>query len=173
MSEVWGAKAREVSEKATKSGLYVKWTNKGDSVSVVFLQEPVAYIDDFQGKKTSKLLFEVFDVELGARRVMDVNAKHANTWWKEIDEVGIDYVYKVELTGVGFDYSLDLRAKAKGDIKPALRGLIEGTEPIDLGAVVSKKTKGKEKGPSRYDEEHPEPEGEHPIDENDPDRIPF
>lgn len=162
----WGAQARETSEKALKSGLFVKLEAKGDSITCVFLSEPVSYVDDFEGKLTSKIVFEVYDVEQSARRVLDINAKHVakGDWFKEIDDIGLDHQYKITRTGVGFDTAFDLRARAKGEVGPGLRGSIEATEPIDIGEIVAKKTKGKTRGPSRYDEEPPSDETPPPDD---------
>jgi hypothetical protein len=149
----WGSAAREASEKAAKSGLFVKLEAKGDAVTVVFLSEPLTYDDNFEGKVTSKILFEVYDVEQGARRILDINAKHVAKagWFKEIDDIGIDHQYKITRTGVGVDTAFDLRAKAKGEVGPALKGAIKASEPLDLGEIVAKKTKGAQKGPSAYD----------------------
>lgn len=160
----WGASARETSEKALKSGLFVKLEAKGDSITCVFLSEPLSYMDDFEGKVTPKILFEVFDVDTSTRRVLDINAKHVakGDWFREIDEIGLDHQYKITRTGVGFDTAFDLRAKAKGEVGPGLRGSILGTEDIDLSEIVAKKTKGKQRGPSRYDEETPAHDDEAP-----------
>lgn len=167
----WGQSARETSEKALKSGLFVKLEAKGDSITCVFLSEPVSYEDDFEGKVTSKILFEVYDVETGTRRVLDINAKHVakGAWFKEIDEIGLDHQYKITRTGVGFDTAFDLRAKAKGEVGPGLKGSIMGTEDIDLGEIVAKKTKGKTRPPSRYDDDNAAPELDGPPPHEDAD----
>lgn len=162
MGDSWGAAAWDAAEKAARDGFFVKLPNVGDSVTVVFLSEPIAYEDNYKGKTTKKTIFEVWDVELKRRRVFDVNSKHTVRWKKEVDEVGIDYQYRIECTGIGYDTGYDLRAKAKGEVSSALRAAIDATEPIDLKGVLEKR-KARNAGGGSDSENHPVEEGDPSI----------
>jgi hypothetical protein len=158
----WGDSAKTAAEQAARDGLFVKLPAVGDSVTVVFLAEPIAYEDTYQGKKSHKTMFEVWDVSLKRRRVFDVNAKHTVKWWKEIGEVGIDYQYKIECAGIGFDTAYDLRAKAKGEVTSSLRAAIDATEALDLQGIIDKRKKRAAQGNPSDSENHPVEEGEDP-----------
>ncbi len=160
----WGDSAKDAAEKAAKDGLFVKLPAVGDSVTVVFLAEPIAYEDSYKGKKSSKTIFELWDCELGRRRVFDVNAKHTVKWWKEINEIGPNHKYRITCTGISYDTGYDLRALVKGEVSDTFRAAIDATEPIDLKAILAKR--------AARDQGHPSDSDKHPVEEGDSD-LPF
>lgn len=169
----WGQNAREAADKASKSGLFIRLEGKGDTVKVAFLGEPVNYLDDYEGNVSSKIMFEVWDMEMSSRRVFDINAKHVakGDWFNEIDQDGLDKVYQITRKGVGKETTYDLRSR--GVIPVAVKGAINSSDPINLEEIRRKKHIGGKdasapRRPSRYDND---PVEEIPISEDEAARL--
>lgn len=136
----WDA-ALAASTNANASSLYVK-LEPGETLTLVFLGDPVVYADDYQGRVSTKLLFPIWDCSAESVRVLDINAAHplkdGENWYAELDNTGTDYRYELRRVGSGPQTRYRLRPLRNGELGE-LANILPTLELPDLDQIKARK----------------------------------